>query len=117
DLLYVGRVLVAEEAHALLVPANRRDPLLRVEPVRRAVRRDRRLRVDGTPGEHPVELGLPRVLRRDRALLEIREAPGLELALAAASARRDFVLVDVVLLGDQQRLTAALRVVEDEVVV
>src|SRR3954454_20411497 len=60
---------------------------------------------------------VPRVLRRDRALPETREIPGLELALAATAARRDLAGVDVVLLGDQQRLGAPLGVVEDEVVV
>ena len=68
-------------------------------------------------GEHAVQLGLPGVLRRDRALAQLRDVPGLELALAAAAARRHLVGVDVVLLGDQQRLPAPLRVVEDEVVV
>jgi hypothetical protein len=37
------------------------------------------------------------------------KVPGLELALPAAAAGRDLVRVDVVLLGDQQRLHAPLR--------
>ena len=39
-------VAVVEEANALLVPADRRDVVLGVEPVRGAVDGDRRLRVD-----------------------------------------------------------------------
>ena len=117
DLGDVGRRPVVEEADALLVPADGRDAVLGVEPVRRAVDRDRRLRVDGAAREHAVELGLPGALRRDRALAQARDVPGLELALPAAAAGRDLVGVDVVLLRDQQRLPAPLRVVEDEVVV
>src|SRR6185295_1866865 len=73
---------------------------------------------DRAAREHPVQLRLPGVLRGDRAgLAHTRDVPRLELALAAAAARRHLVGVDVVLLRHEQRLTAALRVVEDEVVV
>ena len=67
DLADVPRVVRVEEAHALLVPADRRDAAELVEPVRRAVDRERRLRVGA------VRLGGPacRSASRRRACIAI----------------------------------------------
>ena len=46
------------------------------------------LESDGAAGEHAVELGLPRVQRLDAVPAQVRGVPRLELALAAAAARR-----------------------------
>ena len=105
DLADVARVAHVEEAHALLVPADGGDAVAVVEPVRRAVGGDRRLGVLGVAaGDEAVELGLPRVDRSHLALaawliFHVSNLPWpLQLPGCASFG------VDVVLLGDEQRV-------------